>query len=163
MVSSAEVAKWLNVKGMRVVPCHSSQLNLMTLYPEAQYTVDSHEGYRERIDAMGRLGCGWTVIGDARCLAMFGISKYWDGCAEAWLMVDTKGISKRRVTLTKATLRFFDNVGAAFDLRRCQIVVSVANKHALSWSKLLGFEIEATLKRYGPDGSDHLVLARFYD
>ena len=93
---------------------------------------------------------------------MFGISMQWEGAAEAWLMVDHGGIGNHKIRLTKGARNFFDNVGPAFGLRRCQIMVSVAHEEAVSWSRLLRFEHEATLKQYGPDGADHLVLARFY-
>lgn len=157
-----QVRQWLNVP-VRVVPCNQSQLKLMKLYPSAQNVVDSLPDYRERIDELGKAGLGWACIGDGRILAMFGVAPYWDGCAEAWLMVDTYGISKRRVQLTKGSRRFFNHIGPALGLRRLQIMVSVAHREAVSWAHLLGFEYEATLKRYGVDGSDHLVFARFYD
>jgi len=135
----------------------------MKLYPSAQYVVDTIEDYGDRINSMGHAGLGWSWIGDGRVLAMFGVAPYWDGCAEAWLMVDTMGIQNRRLQLTKGSRRFFNNIGPALGLRRLQIMVSVAHEEAVAWSRLLGFEYEATLKKYGPDGSDHLVFARFYD
>lgn len=163
MVSAEQVHKWCNVPNSRFVPCNSSQLKLMKLYPQAQYNVETLPDYREKIDQLGEAGLGWAWIGDGRVLAMFGVAPYWDGLAEGWLMVDTHGIHKRKMQLTKGTRRFFNNIGPALGLRRIQIMVSVAHKEAVAWSRLLGFEYEATLKKYGPDGSDHLVFARFYD
>lgn len=138
-------------------------MKLMKLYPSAQYVVDHLEDYDQRINHMGDIGLGWSCIGDGRVLAIFGIGMFWEGCGEAWLMVDTKAIHNRRLQLTKGSRRFFNNIGPALGLRRLQIMVSVAHEEAVAWSRLLGFEYEATLKKYGPDGSDHLVFARFYE
>lgn len=163
MVSAAEIASWLRIKGCRVVPCNASQLKLMKLHPNAQANIDTFPGYRDRLDQLGEAGVGWAVIGDGRVLAMIGVLIYWPGCAEAWMMVDQIGIQNRRFALTRGARRFFDKIGQAFDLRRVQIMVSVAHNEAVAWAQLLDFEFEATLKRYGPDGSDYLVFARFYD
>lgn len=162
MVSADEVRKWLRFKD-RVVPCNSSHLKLMKLYPQAQLSVDVIPGYHERINEFGEYGLGWSWIGGGRVIAMFGVSPLWEGCAEAWLMVDTHSISKRKLHLTKGARRFFNNIGPALGLRRLQIMVSVAHEEAVSWARLLDFECEATLRRYGVDGSDHLVFARFYE
>ena len=148
--------------GAKVLPCHSSQLRLMSLHPSAKQNIETLPGYYERIDALGEHGMGWTVLFNGRFLAMFGVALQWQGMAEAWLMVDTKAIHQYKIRLTKGARYFFDHIGPAFDLRRCQIMVSVAHEEAVSWAKLLRFEHEATLKQYGPDGKDHLVYARFY-
>lgn len=161
MVEPGLVRHWLRFDG-RVVPCNQSHLKLMKLYPEAQKNVDMLPGYLDQIDAIGESGMGWSCIADGRVLAMFGVVMHWQCMAEGWLMVDTYGISKRRIQLTKGARRFFDNIGPECGLRRMQIMVSVAHKEAVAWARLLGFEVEATLKKYGPDGSDHLVFARFY-
>jgi len=162
MVTCRDVYQWIKMPGARVLPCHSSQLKLMKLHPMAQQNIDQLPDYHERIDQLGENGFGWTVLYEGRFAAMFGISMQWNGMAEAWLMVDTMCIHKHRIRLTKGAKNFFDNIGPAFDLRRCQIMVSVAHKEAVSWARLLHFELEATLKQYGPDGQDHLVYARFY-
>jgi hypothetical protein len=163
MVTCDDVYRWINVPNVRVVPCNASQFQLMKLYPDAERNKNLLLTYDEQIDAIGNMGCGWTVIGDGRCLAMFGVMQLYPGVAEAWLMVDTVGIKKRKMQLTKGAKRFFENVGPAFDLRRLHIMVSVAHKEAVAWARLLDFQFEATLKQYAPDGSDSLVYARFYD
>jgi len=163
MVTCGDVHRWINVPNVRVVPCNASQFQLMKLYPDAERNKNLLPTYDEQIDAIGNAGCGWTVIGDGRCLAMFGVMQLYTGVAEAWLMVDTIGIKRRKMQLTKGAKRFFENVGPAFDLRRLHIMVSVAHKEAVAWARLLDFQFEATLKQYAPDGSDSLVYARFYD
>jgi len=163
MVSCDDVYTWLKVPNVRVVPCNSSQFQLMKLYPDAERNKNLLPTYDEQIDAFGKMGFGWTVIGDGRCLAMFGIAQLYPGVAEAWLMVDTIGIKKRKMQLTKGARRFFKHIGPALDLRRLHIMVSVAHKEAVAWARLLDFQFEATLKQYAPDGSDSLVYARFYD
>ena len=162
MVTCNDVYQWIKMPEARVLPCHSSQLRLMQLHPLARHNIDVLDGYYDRIDALGQNGLGWTVLYNGRFLAMFGIAMQWQGVAEAWLMVDHGGIGRHKVRLTKGARNFFDHVGPAFDLRRCQFMVSVAHTEAVSFAKLMGFGLEATLKQYGPDGQDHLVYARFY-
>lgn len=163
MVTCDDVHQWINVPNVRVVPCNSSQFQLMKLYPDAERNKNLLPTYDQQIDALGSMGFGWTVIGDGRCLAMFGVAQLYPGVAEAWLMVDTIGIKKRKMQLTKGARRFFKHIGPALDLRRLHIMVSVAHKEAVAWARLLDFQFEATLKQYAPDGSDSLVYARFYD
>jgi hypothetical protein len=163
MVTPQTVHRWVKVPNSIFVPCRASHLRLMQLHPSAQQVVDNLPNYSQQIDKMGDMGMGWAWIGDGRVLAMFGVALYWQGMAEAWLMVDQKSIQNRALQLTKGSRRFFDNIGPAIGLRRCQLMVSVAHKEAISWARLLGFEQEAVLRRYGVDGADHLVFARLYD
>lgn len=162
MVSAVQVHRWVKVPNSVFAPCRAAHLRLMQLHPLAEKNTQL-PGFMKNIDHLGDAGLGWSWIGDGRVLAMFGLAKFWDGVAEAWLMVDQKSIQNRALQLTKGSRRFFDNIGPAIGLRRCQLMVSVAHEEAVSWAGLLGFELEATLRRYGPDGADHLVFVRFYD
>jgi RimJ/RimL family protein N-acetyltransferase len=64
--------------------------------------------------------------------------------------------------LVRAGRGFFQHIGTAMGLRRLQFMVHSRHLQAIRFAETLYFKKEATLARYGPDGSDYYVMTRFY-
>ena len=81
--------------------------------------------------------------------------------AEGW-MVPSSRIGTRAVALVRGGRGIISHVGPAMGLRRLQFMVRSSHLQAVRFAQALYFEREATLTRYGPEGDDYDVFARFY-
>ena len=59
-------------------------------------------------------------------------------------------------TLTRAGRRLM----AIADLRRIEATTPVDFLAGCRWLKVLGFQLEGTMRRFAPDGADHLLYSR---
>ena len=58
---------------------------------------------------------------------------------------------------------YYANIFDDYDLKRLQITVSYHNNTAYKFAKSLYFKKEGVLKKYGPEGADYFMMARFPD
>jgi hypothetical protein len=97
--------------------------------------------------------------GDVACC--FGAVPVWKGVAEAWILTSYI-VERNPISLTRGALRYFNKIAIDMQLHRLQIVVDDSNLLALRWAEVLKFKREGLLKGYGPDGSDHYMMARYF-
>jgi hypothetical protein len=96
-------------------------------------------------------------------LCIFGATVLFKGVAEFWTVVTKKDIlSKHQVEFVKLMRVMIDKYAALNDMKRVQITVPSRTVNGKKWGEVLGFELEAVMKNYGWDNSDHYLFARYY-
>lgn len=100
-----------------------------------------------------------TAFYDVTPVAIFGFVTLWNGVTESWLVADDN-VRKRPLVLTKYAIHAHDIAKISMGLHRQQITVKITDMRAYKWALALGFEVEATMRKYGPDGTDYYLMAR---
>ena len=111
------------------------------------------------IEAQAQMGHAITALLHGRPVACFGAVDIWDGVAEMWLLIEERG-RKYGKTLTRAAIGYRDFIVISKNLHRLQITVRCEDSRAAKWGQAIGFEIESTMKAYGPTGSDYYLMRR---
>lgn len=117
--------------------------------------------YRDVLKAYQASGTAYTAMVGGKVACCFGYQILWPGVAEAWMLTSDQ-INTRAVSLTRSAGRYFDHIATKEGLKRLQITVNVRHRLAVRWAIALQFTQEGRLRRYGPDGSDHIMFARYY-
>lgn len=146
--------------GFRLIPFQPEHATMMQLR-----SVEA--GYRERfaaetwaaLQARPRQGPCFTALLHGSPIAAFGLVRMWPGVAEAWMLTD-EAIKRHGLPLTRAARKFFACAEQSERLHRLQITCDVRFFGAVEWAQVVGFRVEARLHRYGPDGTDHVMLVR---
>ena len=136
---------------LRLMRFDAWQLSVMRTFPD----------YEQSLEQMAAAGEAYTALIDGQPVMCWGLIELWPGVAEAWMLRD-EAISQHAVTLARCAFDYFLQVGAELALNRCQFSVSAGNERAVRFAKYLRFEVEGVLRRYAPDGSDYLMMARLY-
>ena len=115
---------------------------------------------KEAIVCQSRVGPAITAFIDAKPEVIFGLIPLWDGVSQAWMIASDTARFKP-LALTRMAKYFFDIAEISERLHRTQITVKTSDKRAEKWALHLGFVNEGVMHKYGPDGSDHYIMARY--
>lgn len=105
--------------------------------------------------ALEDAGGGWTALVDGRPIACAGLAEQWQGRALAWALL-ANDIRPHFVAVTRAVKRALD----LSDYRRIEAQVDAEFGQGIRWAQMLGFEIEAKLRAFTPEGRDAFMYAR---
>jgi RimJ/RimL family protein N-acetyltransferase len=147
------------VKGaffMPFSPAHTERLHITQ--PEI-VAASKYMDIPEAIANQANLGPAVTAFCGFQPVACFGFVPIWSGVGEAWLIADDKARAKP-IGMTKVARLFFDILPISYELHRVQIAVRTSDTRAHKWALFLGFKEEGIMRRYGPDGADHYIMAR---
>lgn len=104
------------------------------------------------------MGPAFSAELDGKILGAAGVAILWKGVGEAWVWVPQEVVVH--------PLFFHRNVKAMMaevkqmkKLVRIQTTVKVRDVTANQWIKRLGFKAEGVMRRWGPDGEDHIRYA----
>lgn len=127
----------------------------------------------QRLDGFGQ--DGWTpaqwdqlirassfaeiAVRDCKPVCIAGFSEPWPGLAIAWASIG-HDVGTAMVPITRRICRAMELHPRA---RRFQMTVRVGFLPGHRWARMLGFRAEATMARYAPDGSDHVLYARCFE
>jgi hypothetical protein len=160
-LTSSQLAEKLNQQGVRrgvfFMPAVDNHVERVIISNEE---VLIHEDYLPSILAQLRMGPAVTAFVDLKPVAIFGFIPVWSGVAEAWLVVDNHA-RKYPVAMTKYGIAVQDIAKISLGLHRTQITVRMTDKRAYKWALALGFRQEGVMSKYGPDGIDYILMARF--
>lgn len=135
------------------VPYHVARIELQqTQEKDAAYCTP------ERAAALVN-DMAWSVIQGDEIWASGGILPVWEGRAIAWALLSHRiGPSRfRRIhTLVKRGLEEAHRRG----YWRIETTVDPEFDNAARWVAALGFRYEGRMRKFGPDGRDHLLVAR---
>lgn len=95
-------------------------------------------------------------------VAMIGMQERWTGVAEVFTLLSKEALD-RPVALSRGVLDWLEQSAVHFGLWRVQATARADRPKAQRFLVWLGFEREGTLRRYGPDGADHLLYARLWN
>jgi hypothetical protein len=160
-LTSSELSEKLNRLGLRkgafFLPASPEHLDRIVI---ANPEVLVHTNYRDVVVNQISHCTAVTAFDNVTPVAIFGFVPVWKGVTESWLLVDDKARALP-IALTKYGIAVHDIAKISMDLHRQQITVRITDKRAYKWALALGFEIEATMRKYGPDGIDYYLMARF--
>lgn len=107
-------------------------------------------------------GPAWTVIGPGgRILACYGFTYLWPptelttGHAVAWAML-AADLGRAHVAITK----FARDTIAASPIDRIEAIVRADVAADCRWAEMVGLELVATLRAWGPERKTHLLFER---
>jgi hypothetical protein len=103
---------------------------------------------------------GFTFFLGQEIIAIFGGALAWDGLFDVFAII-SESIRKRPIEFHKRTLLIIEDFFNLLNLRRMQFIVRSDYCEGKRWAESLGFEKEATHKKYGPKGQDYDLFARF--
>jgi len=90
-----------------------------------------------------------------RIVAVSGLNYTRPGVGELWQFPGVHA-KKYGVQLVKAIKEIVPHLFTQFNLHRIHMTTEVHWKEGPKWAKLLGFELEGTLKDFGPNGDEHI-------
>lgn len=143
-----------------LLPFRVAHLAGMELHPIQQRSFD-WPGSCAQLEAQAECGPAYTIMVDGVAMACFGAVEIYPGVAEAWLLRDNR-IAAYRVSMGRNSRMFFDQLGTAMKLRRCQMSVDVSFPSAIRYAEWCKFEIEGVMRKFGIGGQDNLMMARIY-
>ena len=125
---------------------YEDKLSIGTMRPEHDW---EHHMEREALhDA-------WTGIENGHIIAAAGFIPMWNGVAECWF-IGSDRIQRKLKTVVKTTLSIMEKMPYS----RMHANVRANWKEAIPFAEFLGFEKEGVMKKFGPEGSDYLVMGR---
>ncbi len=133
--------------------------HLDKLKPKSVY--DPTEDHRGNIETLVKSNAGKvkTLVDEEKVLAVCGFSLLRRGVAEFWA-ITSEEVKERPIAFHKSVKYLIFYIENHLNLHRTQITVSASFDEGRRWAEGLGFEEEARLKKYGADGSDHIMYAR---
>lgn len=112
---------------------------------------------RERAAALVNDLARSAVEGDA-ILACAGILPVWEGRAIAWALLSWRLDPHRFRRIHGWVRRGLEEADRRW--RRIETTVDAEFDNAARWAAALGFRCEGRMRMFGPDGRDHLLVAR---
>lgn len=139
---------------MIVRPWRIGDTERIMLQPAQQYT-GSIADLSMDLTPLSDQGLAWTVEMDDVVLGIGGLSPQWENRAIVWCLM-AKEIGPHFPAIHRAVRKFLTHA----PFRRIEAHVDVGFKEGVRWMKMLGFECEAYMKAFRPDGADMLLFAR---
>jgi ribosomal protein S18 acetylase RimI-like enzyme len=158
--SSSDLAKQMPViNGVTYVPFHPAHLEVIDPVEFRKSSAAQLSDWKKLIAIQAENGVAITAYLHGKPVACFGFLVMWTGVAEMWLLIEERGRQFGK-SLTRAAMIVRDCAVLSNNLHRLQITVRCSDTRAVKWAKVLGFDQEAVLRRYGPDQTDFYIFAR---
>ncbi|GIK50358.1 MAG: hypothetical protein BroJett013_30550 [Alphaproteobacteria bacterium] len=142
---------------IRARPYCAGDLALIEVQPEQ--TIEARLALDGGADAAAQCGVAYTIVRAGVPVACGGLMPLWRGVATAWgfaTPLDGRlGVAIR--TQVRAAIGALE--AAAGGLRRIEATARADFAAAQRFLVALGFEREALLRAYGPDGGDYWLYA----
>ena len=153
-----DLEKTMKMDGIfsRLVPFDFFHLNLMEFRPLDEELLKANS------DFMIAEGLAFTAFRHNECILSFGVQPIWKGNAEIWMVVN-KDIDRDKFFLCRAAMRLSPYIAECLQLVRLQCHVCIDNVQASQWIEKMLFVQEGLLRKYGPDGRDYFVYARYFE
>lgn len=97
-----------------------------------------------------------AFLSNGKAFGVAGAFPLWPGVAFAWALVDQEVSARDMAFMTRRLREWLDNC----NYHRVQSSVRVEFEPGHRWVERLGFELEGLARKYGSDGSDHVLWAR---
>lgn len=99
---------------------------------------------------------GWVVQDGERIVAIGGITRFWAGVGEAWV-ISLPGTSA--ISLHRIARRFIPAISSAMNLHRVHAHCFPEDDHIHRWLKMLGFQSEGLRRGWHFNGRDAHAFA----
>ncbi len=101
-----------------------------------------------------------TLLYRGEPIAIFGWPVIHPGVACIWGLV-SELVRECPIAFHKACLNILSNLFKELKLHRLHMTVKDGYSEGMDWAEAIGFQYEGTMKKYGPDGSDYCIFARY--
>ncbi len=142
---------------MRTSPARVEDLDFLDLQPEQLLAFPDMQA-----QVTAQIEQSWhaiTIRDDDEVLAIVGIVLLTEKHGDAWAVV-AKDLKNRGFMLTKGVRYLIDWAEKHASLIRIGILVLPTCRRHLVWAKRLGFAVEGTARKIGPNGEDYLLMSR---
>jgi len=93
-------------------------------------------------------------------VGIVGLAMHRPGVSSAWSIMDQR-MPQHGVGVTRCVRKLINETQKQHELKRMDMLCRYTDCGKYErWAKTLGFEYEGTLRKYGPDGEDYVLLAR---
>lgn len=111
-----------------------------------------------QIAALEASAHSYSLFIDEKITLCGGVMEYWTNRGEAWAVLDPE-CKPHFVAVTAAAKRFLN----VCPVNRIEAAVDVDFKAGNRWVKSLGFQFEATCRKFLPDGRNAFLYSRVRD
>lgn len=106
-------------------------------------------------------GLAWSALSNDGCvLGCAGILPQWPGRAQAWALIGCDMPSNAWTAIVRQSWRILGQAHL-YGYSRIEAQVLASFEPGVRFARLLGFNPEALLERWGPEGADYLQYVRF--
>ena len=162
-LTSSVLAEKLNQankrRGLFFMPFSPAHVRRIEVKSEEVLVVAKPEEIEHLLTTQSQMGPAVTAFLNLQPVAIFGFVSIWSGVAETWLVPDDK-VRSIPMTLTRIGMRVMDIAAISMGLHRIQLTIRTTDKRAEKWALAIGFQQEAVMRKYGPDGVDYLLMSR---
>lgn len=130
----------------------------MRFQGQDQPLVDRIDQFLEMVAQGASMGPSFACFHGEDLLGVGGLRVFWEGVAEAWLLL-CPSANGSAVGLLRAIHSKFGELIDSFGLWRVQASVKTDNLRGVRIMRWLGFASEGIMRGYGPDGSDYFLYA----
>ena len=117
--------------------------------------------YKDNRICLADQGNAYTLFVDNKPIVAGGIIILWKGVAEGWVMA-SQNIFDVKFLAAKTITSMMINHCKKNKIKRLQTSVKANFKTGVRFANWLGLSSEGLMKRYGPDGSDYIRMAKIY-
>lgn len=134
-----------------MLPEHPRLLAIQEAQAFARFLVAE----RDYCEALAKAGPAYSAFVDGEVVACSGVVERHAGVWQAWALV-SQAAGSHMLQITRATLAFL----ASFNANRIETAVDAKHDAGHRWAAILGFEREALMRKWMPDGGDAVLYAR---
>ena len=117
--------------------------------------------FKENRICLADKGNAYTLFVNDKPIVAGGIFILWKGVAEGWVLAN-RNIYDVKFLAAKEIKKRTDVLCEKNKINRLQTSVKANFKTGVRFANWLGLETEGLMKKYGPDGSDYLRMAKIY-
>tara|TARA_R110002020_G_scaffold156197_1_gene337966 strand:+ start:1226 stop:1678 length:453 start_codon:yes stop_codon:yes gene_type:complete len=117
--------------------------------------------FKENRICLADKGNAYTLFVKDKPIVAGGIFILWQGVAEGWVLAN-RNIYDVKFLAAKEIKKRTDLLCKKNKINRLQTSVKADFKTGVRFANWLGLETEGLMKKYGPDGSDYLRMAKIY-
>ena len=117
--------------------------------------------FKENRICLADKGNAYTLFVNDKPIVAGGIFIVWQGVAEGWVIAN-RNIYDVKFLAAKEIKKRTDLLCKKNKINRLQTSVKAEFKTGIRFANWLGLETEGLMKKYGPDGSDYLRMAKIY-
>jgi RimJ/RimL family protein N-acetyltransferase len=115
--------------------------------------------YPNVLESIALCGPTKTITDDDKVVGLAGINDFWEGVGEVWL-ITLNSVNKKPVRFCRLLMRGLKEALRENYYHRLQASIHADNLTMTKFAKIVGFEEESVMRKYGPDKSDYLRMAK---
>ena len=123
--------------------------------------METDASFKENRICLADKGNAYTLFVNNKPIVAGGIFILWQGVAEGWVLAN-QNIYDVKFLAAKEIKKRTDLLCKKNKINRLQTSVKAEFKTGVRFANWLGLEPEGLMRKYGPDGSDYLRMAKIY-